>query len=103
MSDLEILRYVYGDVDWHERSLSRVLEAMELARKVTVDKNVEAVRAKFAERAEVGLKKYGVTTERDDIDLVGWLTHLQEELMDATVYIERVLSDERAHALSVNN
>jgi hypothetical protein len=33
--------------------------------------------------------KYGVTTERTDIDLVGWLNHLQEELMDATIYLER--------------
>jgi hypothetical protein len=39
---------------------------------------------------EVGYKKYGTTTERTDIDLHGWLQHLQEELMDAVVYIERL-------------
>jgi hypothetical protein len=39
---------------------------------------------------EVGFKKYGVTTERKDIDLLGWLQHLQEELLDAAVYIERL-------------
>jgi hypothetical protein len=48
---------------------------------------------KYIERATEGFKKYGCTTERQDIDLVGWLKHLQEEMMDATIYIERVMSD----------
>lgn len=58
-----------------------------------IDKNVEAVRQALYERMERGYKKYGVTTERTDIDLAGWLQHLQEELLDAAVYIER-LKDE---------
>ena len=55
------------------------------------DANVEAIRAKLLERSKVGLKKYGVTTERDDLDLAAWLIHLQEELMDAAVYIEAAI------------
>lgn len=55
------------------------------------DKNVESVREKMLQRSIVGLNKYGVTTERDDIDRRGWLLHLQEELMDACVYIEAVM------------
>lgn len=31
--------------------------------------------------------------ERTDLDIVGWLTHLQEELMDAAVYVERLIQD----------
>lgn len=54
------------------------------------DKNVEAVIASFKDRAAKGFLKYGVTTERVDVDLTGWLQHLQEELMDATIYIERL-------------
>lgn len=54
------------------------------------DPNVEIVIQKYRDRATVGFEKYGVTTERDDIDLMGWLTHLQEELMDATIYIQRL-------------
>ena len=54
------------------------------------DENVFNVVCQYAERAQKGFKKYGTTTERTDIDLVGWLQHLQEELMDATVYIERI-------------
>ena len=57
-----------------------------------MDSNVESVRDKLAARAEVGLRKYGVTTERDDLSAREWLTHLQEELMDACVYIEAFLN-----------
>lgn len=55
-----------------------------------IDKNVENVRAMLYNRMQAGYKKYGVTTERTDIDLKGWLQHLQEELLDAAVYIERL-------------
>ncbi len=57
------------------------------------DSNVEAVREKLRTRAEHGLQKYGVTTERTDLGLIEWLNHLQQELMDACVYIERTLND----------
>lgn len=56
---------------------------------MSFDSNVDSVCAKFQERAYLGYQKYGCTTERTDIDLHGWLNHLQEELMDAVVYIER--------------
>ncbi len=46
---------------------------------------------KIKKRAEVGKKKYGVTMERTDLTKTDWLVHLQEELMDAAVYIDRLL------------
>lgn len=58
------------------------------------DRNVEGVRAKLLARSEVGIRKYGTTTERTDLNLRDWLTHLQEELMDAAVYIEAALQRE---------
>lgn len=58
-----------------------------------IDKNVENVINQLYNRMETGFKKYGVTTERTDIDLLGWLQHLQEELLDASVYIERLKSE----------
>lgn len=57
------------------------------------DSNVEAVRQKLLDRSKVGLAKYGVTTERIDIDLYGWIAHLQMELMDASVYCERLMRE----------
>lgn len=61
-----------------------------------IDPNVEAVRLKLKQRAEVGLAKYGVDTTREDIDLLGWLQHLQDELMDATVYVQRLIIEASA-------
>jgi hypothetical protein len=58
------------------------------------DKYVDRVLKRFNERSEVGIKKYSTTLERNDLNALEWLTHLQEELMDATLYIER-LKDEQ--------
>jgi hypothetical protein len=55
------------------------------------DANVEAVREKLRQRAEVGLRKYGVTTERTDMGLVDWLRHAQEEALDQAVYLEAAI------------
>jgi hypothetical protein len=58
-----------------------------------MSKHEDEVCKKIQERAKVGKAKYGVTMERTDLDIVGWLTHLQEELMDAAVYVERLIQD----------
>lgn len=55
------------------------------------DKNVVAVIKQFDDRMKKGYTKYGTTTADDTAtDLLGWLQHLQEELMDAVVYVERI-------------
>jgi hypothetical protein len=57
------------------------------------DKHVTTVISKYQARSKTGIEKYGTTLERTDIDLHGWLKHLQEELMDATLYTERIMND----------
>ena len=57
---------------------------------VKKDKYVQAVKEKFEERSQTGIRKYNTTLEREDLSFVDWLTHLQEELMDATLYVERL-------------
>lgn len=57
------------------------------------DKYVHQVVQKYEERSRVGIEKYGTTLERNDLTPVEWLNHLQEELMDATLYIQK-LKDE---------
>lgn len=52
------------------------------------DRNVRNVAEALAQRSIKGLAKYGVSTERRDLNHLDWLQHLQEELMDACVYIE---------------
>ena len=59
-----------------------------------IDTIVDSVRFKYKRRSEVGIDKYGTTLDRNDLDMVQWLTHFQEELMDATLYVERVIRDE---------
>lgn len=56
---------------------------------IVKDPIVNAVIESFKERSDIGIKKYGVTLERKDIDLLGWMNHLQEELKDAILYLER--------------
>ena len=54
------------------------------------DTIVKSVVDKYKQRSEVGIKKYNKTMDRDDLSLLDWLTHLQEELMDATLYVEKL-------------
>ena len=54
------------------------------------DKVIERVINKIKSRSDVGYKKYGVTLKDDNQSLETWLTHIQEELMDAVNYIEKV-------------
>lgn len=52
----------------------------------------ERVIEKIRSRAAQGLQKYGTTMAREDLSNIEWVTHLQEELLDASIYIERLLS-----------
>ena len=72
----------------------------------TKDKIVQAVLRKMDQRSIVGQKKYGQTMQ-DEIetgkkDLHMFLTDVQEEIMDALLYIEaakRCLTDEVEEAM----
>ena len=50
----------------------------------------ERVIDKIRERAQVGEDKYKTTMEREDLSFDDWMTHLQEELLDACVYLEKL-------------
>ena len=54
------------------------------------DINVENVCNSLREREKRGMSKYGVNTMRKDLSTLEWLQHLQEELMDACVYVEKL-------------
>lgn len=55
------------------------------------DPIVDRVIKKYHERSQAGIKKYGTMLTRDDLSELEWLKHLQEELQDATLYIERLM------------
>lgn len=54
------------------------------------DPVVQSVVNKFVDRSDVGFAKYGKTMRDDRSDVYVWLNHLQEELMDATLYLQRL-------------
>jgi hypothetical protein len=54
------------------------------------DKIVVEVVDKFQQRSEVGIRKYNTTLEENNKD--NFFVHLQEELMDATLYLQKLLS-----------
>ena len=57
------------------------------------DPIVDKVVNKFGHRSRLGIDKYGTTLEENKATLTEWLIHLQEELMDATLYIEKLKSE----------
>ena len=56
-----------------------------------MDKIVEQLIEKYRQRSELGIKKYGTTLADNNTD--NFLIHLQQELMDASLYIEKLLND----------
>ena len=69
---------------------------------VTIDKKdsyVQIVKAKFEARSQRGIKKYNTTLEREDLNLMDWLRHAQEEAMDFTLYLERIMAEVKAKGL----
>jgi len=57
------------------------------------DQIVQNVLTKYSSRSEIGITKYGTTLEGNNRD--SYLNHLQQELMDATLYIEKLISLEQ--------
>jgi len=48
---------------------------------------------KIQARAELGRQKYGKTMTRKDLTFRQWVQHLQEELLDAAIYAEKLLDE----------
>ena len=57
---------------------------------VLEDTVVASVVRSFQERSRAGQLKYGTTLDRTDLTPLQWAQHMQEELMDAILYLERL-------------
>ncbi len=69
------------------------------------DPVVERVVDKFVQRSDIGFEKYGITLDDDKSNLFAWMNHLQEELMDAVLYMQKLkesTTDEMQEALLKN-
>jgi hypothetical protein len=73
-------------VNWSSKWAKDNLSSPE----VKGDTIVEDVINKFRKRSEAGMLKYNTTLDRTDLSTLDWITHLQEELMDAILYVERL-------------
>ena len=54
------------------------------------DPIVESVKKKYDVRSHKGIQKYNTTLQDNPDGFYAFLNHLQEELMDATLYIEKL-------------
>ena len=66
---------------------------VSVANAFTDDTIVNTVIHSFIDRSNLGFKKYGKTLDRTDVTTVEWANHMQEELMDAILYLERLKQD----------
>ena len=55
-----------------------------------IDSIVTSIVDKFHQRAVLGQVTYKVTKDRDDLSLLEWINHAQEEHMDDIVYLEKL-------------
>ena len=78
--------------DTSKREFKVFLEKNNLLQKdrPKTDPIVNKVLESFKQRSKVGIDKYGTTLEDNNSD--DYLQHLQEELMDAILYIEKLKS-----------
>jgi len=63
------------------------------------DTVVLSVISSFQERSRAGQLKYGTTLDRTDLTPLQWAQHMQEELMDAILYLERLKREMAARNL----
>ena len=57
------------------------------------DSIVNSIVKKFVQRSNFGLKKYGKTLDRKDLTIKDWVQHMEEELMDAILYLEKLRTE----------
>lgn len=75
-------------------SVTKYFENADATRNVSIpksDKIVHNVVQKYNKRSAVGIDKYNTTLEDSPEDTRAFLIHLQEEMMDGTLYIEKLL------------
>lgn len=70
---------------------------MEELNKNQILRNVQKL---LETQTEKGIEKYGTTVNPSDYTLVGWLEHLQQEMIDAIVYCE-VLKFKFVHLIAL--
>lgn len=64
---------------------------------------VQSLIKRFLGRSAKGIDTYGMTLEQNRMPIIDWNLHLQEELMDASLYLEKLRSIHEETDQSVKN
>ena len=54
------------------------------------DSIVDSIIDQFIDRAQFGKAKYNTDLDRNDLYIVDWLNHAQEEAMDFLLYMQKI-------------
>lgn len=54
------------------------------------DSVVDSIIDQFVERASMGKTKYNTDLDREDLSVVEWIEHAQQEHMDAILYLQKL-------------
>ena len=51
---------------------------------------VQTIVERFESRAAFGRQKYGTDLDRTDLSVLDWIQHIQDELHDGILYLEKL-------------
>jgi hypothetical protein len=88
--DKESFFIIDDELETHKFCFSDVPNVWFNFAKTKEDQIVQQVVDSFQQRSKVGIEKYGTTLHENNTD--DFLEHLQQELMDATLYIQKLKS-----------
>lgn len=66
------------------------IDSNQIDGNIQLDSVVTSIINKFKSRAVFGFKKYGTNLDRNDLSVLDWIQHAQEEHMDAILYLEKL-------------
>ena len=55
-----------------------------------MDSVVQSIVDRFESRAKFGNQKYGTDLDRNDLSVLEWIQHIQDELHDGILYLEKL-------------
>lgn len=71
-----------GTIIQHDKTNSRVIEK--------TDSVVDSIIDQFISRAQFGKAKYKTDLDREDLSILEWINHAQQEAMDQILYLEKL-------------
>jgi hypothetical protein len=83
-----VVDFINNDGNYIINNIGTVLK--EDSEEVIFDSVVESVISQFRKRSEAGIKKYGVTMDRNDLKTLDWVQSALEEAMDFCIYLEKL-------------